>query len=60
MRSNFDAVRSAMIRLRDNPPKAVDAGERCIDWRKHIGNAAMTAIGAGAFIVAVFCIWSGR
>ena len=58
MRSNFDAVRSAMIRLRDNPPKPADA--KRTDWRKHIENAAMTAIGAGAFIVAVFCIWSGR
>ena len=57
MRSNFDAVRSAMIRLRDNPPKAADAKR---DWRKHIENAAMTVVGAGAFIVAVFCIWSGK
>ena len=57
MRSNFDAVRSAMIRLRDNPPKPADAKR---NWRQHIENAAMTAIGAGAFIVAVFCIWSGK
>ena len=60
MRSNLASARSAMIRLRDNPPEPADAGERRIDWRKHIENAAMTAIGAGAFIVAVFCITSGR
>ena len=60
MHSNFDAVRSAMIRLRDNPPKPADANERRIDWRKHIENAAMTVVGSIAFIVAVFCITSGR